>query len=69
MLRENLRGPPGMLGKEGKTGAPGRTVSEAYCTFIKNPINVKIDCNNWRLELLKRFLGNQSQKSIEIFKL
>uniref|UniRef100_A0A1I8P522 Collagen triple helix repeat protein n=2 Tax=Stomoxys calcitrans TaxID=35570 RepID=A0A1I8P522_STOCA len=25
LLRETIRGPPGMPGKEGKTGAPGRT--------------------------------------------
>lgn len=40
ILRETIRGPPGLPGKEGKTGAPGLTVSECInarthtCTYM-----------------------------------
>lgn len=34
-LRETLRGPPGQQGRDGKTGAPGLTVSSwQYVTIV-----------------------------------
>lgn len=73
MLRENLRGPPGMLGKEGKTGAPGRTVSSKKTDFSLNSIKytllqsiinrISIDCK----VVIVRIKFNKLEKSLHHF--
>lgn len=46
-FRETIRGPPGMPGKEGKTGAPGLTVSDFFLhPLLFSSVNLTYKCRD-----------------------